>query len=100
MEGNCSEIKKLFAENDKTIVIDGEKKKQALEQIRTNMQGNASSVQKKQVADIKNPDLLHGQGHFIDASDGLYRICLTGKMAVLGAVFHNFCMCAGRAVLN
>ncbi len=80
MEGNCSEIKKLFAENDKTIVIDGEKK--------------------KQVADIKNPDLLHGQGHFIDASDGLYRICLTGKMAVLGAVFHNFCMCAGRAVLN
>ncbi len=46
MEGNCSEIKKLFAENDKTIVIDGEKKKQALEQIRTNMQGNASSVQK------------------------------------------------------
>ena len=46
MEGNCSEIKKLFAENDKTIVIDGEKKKQTLEQIRTNMQGNASSVQK------------------------------------------------------
>lgn len=26
MEGNCSEIKKLFAENDKTIVIDGEKR--------------------------------------------------------------------------
>lgn len=46
MENNCSEMKKMFAESSKSVIIDDEKRQKALEQIKTELQKSAVSVPK------------------------------------------------------